>query len=79
MVQDTLRGSGPAAVPFFDQGKVVRLLDRLPGLEPGDQVAIDQILMILLSATRAGRTIRAGRLTSRGPWHAARYQAPLAA
>jgi hypothetical protein len=41
-------------VPYFDQGKVVRLLDRLPGLEPGDQVAIDQILMILLSATVLG-------------------------
>ena len=45
---------GAAAVPFFDQRKVVRLLDRLPTLEPGEQVAIDQILMLLLSATVLG-------------------------
>ena len=54
MVQDALRGSALRAVPYFDQGKVVRLLDRLPGLEPADQVAIDQILMVLLSATVLG-------------------------
>jgi asparagine synthase (glutamine-hydrolysing) len=54
MMQDALRGSALRQVPYFDQGKVVRLLDRLPGLEPGDQVAIDQILMILLSATVLG-------------------------
>jgi len=54
MMQDALRGSALRRVPYFDQGKVVRLLDRLPGLEPGDQVAIDQILMILLSATVLG-------------------------
>jgi len=54
MMQDALRGSALRQVPYFDQAKVVRLLDRLPGLEPGDQVAIDQILMILLSATVLG-------------------------
>jgi hypothetical protein len=30
------------------------MLDRLPGLEPGEQVAIDQILMTLLSACVLG-------------------------
>ena len=49
-------------MPFFDQAKVVRLLDRLPTLEPGEQVSIDQILMLLLSATRAGGAVRAGGL-----------------
>jgi asparagine synthase (glutamine-hydrolysing) len=51
MVQDSLRGSALRKVPYFDQAKVVRLLDGLPGLEPGEQVSIDQILMMLLSAS----------------------------
>ena len=54
MVQDALRGSAARQVPFFDQARIVRLLDRLPTLEPGEQVAIDQILMLLLSATVLG-------------------------
>ncbi|HET7600696.1 MAG TPA: asparagine synthase (glutamine-hydrolyzing) [Gemmatimonadales bacterium] len=54
MVQDTLRGSGLRRVPYIDQARVVRMLDRLPGLEPGEQVAIDQILMTLLSACVLG-------------------------
>ena len=41
-------------MPYFDQAKVVRLLDRLPGLESGEQVAFDQILMLLLSASVLG-------------------------
>ena len=41
-------------MPFFDQAKVVRLLDGLPALDPGEQVAIDQILMMLLSACVLG-------------------------
>ena len=45
---------GGAAVPFFDQARSCALLDRLPTLEPGEQVAIDQILMLLLSATVLG-------------------------
>jgi len=54
MVQDALRGSALRQVPYFDQAKVVRLLDRLPGLEAGEQVAFDQILMLLLSASVLG-------------------------
>ena len=54
MIQDALRGSGLKHVPFFDQPKVVQLLDRLPSLEPGDQVSIDQVLMLLLSASVLG-------------------------
>jgi asparagine synthase (glutamine-hydrolysing) len=48
-VHDTLRGSGLAAVPYFDQGKVITLLDRLPAMEEGARVAYDQILMQILS------------------------------
>jgi asparagine synthase (glutamine-hydrolysing) len=50
LVQDTLRGSAMAAVPFFDQGKVVRFLDGLPAMDESTRVAVDGLLMNLLSA-----------------------------
>jgi asparagine synthase (glutamine-hydrolysing) len=49
MVQDTLRGPGLAALPFFDRQKVVHLLDRLATMDEGSRVANDQVLMILVS------------------------------
>ncbi|HVC46459.1 MAG TPA: asparagine synthase (glutamine-hydrolyzing) [Terracidiphilus sp.] len=48
-VQDTLRGPGMAAVPFFDQKAVVGLLDSLPRMDTGARIANDQVLMVLLS------------------------------
>jgi len=48
-VQDTLRGATFASMPFFDQKRVIELLDRLPGMEVGAQTANDQVLMQLLS------------------------------
>jgi asparagine synthase (glutamine-hydrolysing) len=57
MVQDALRGSALARVPMVDQTKVVALLDRLPALETGEQVAFDQILMLLLSASMLGERL----------------------
>jgi len=54
LVQDALRGSALQRVPYFDQARVVGLLDRLPSLQPGEQVAADQILMVLLSACVLG-------------------------
>ncbi len=54
MVQDALRGSALRRIPYFDQGKVVDLLDRLPSLQQGEQVAMDQVLMLLLSAAELG-------------------------
>jgi asparagine synthase (glutamine-hydrolysing) len=50
MVQDTLRGSTLASLPFFDRQKVLGLLDRVDTMDEGSQVANDQILMILVSA-----------------------------
>jgi len=50
MVQDTLRGTTLGALPFFDQRKVVDLLDRVDTMDEGSRVANDQILMILVSA-----------------------------
>jgi asparagine synthase (glutamine-hydrolysing) len=49
-VQDRLRGSGLASIPFFDQSKVVGLLDRLHTMDESARVANDQILMFLASA-----------------------------
>ena len=57
MVHDTLRGSGLDRMPFVNKGKVVGLLDGLGGLEPGEQVSIDQILMILLSGCVLGERL----------------------
>jgi asparagine synthase (glutamine-hydrolysing) len=50
LVQETLRGSAMASLPFFDQSKVVLLLDSLPALSELDRSALDPALMILLSA-----------------------------
>jgi asparagine synthase (glutamine-hydrolysing) len=50
LVNDTLRGSTLAALPFFDQKKVVGLLDSIDTMDEGSRVANDQILMSLVSA-----------------------------
>jgi len=49
-VQDTLRGPILKSIPYFDQKKVVGLLDSLETMDEGAQVANDQVLMILVSA-----------------------------
>jgi asparagine synthase (glutamine-hydrolysing) len=49
-VQDTLRGPALAAIPFFDQKKVVELLDSLDTMDEAAQVANDQVLMLLVSS-----------------------------
>ena len=50
LVQDTLRGNVLAAIPYFDQRKVINLLDRVETLDEGKRVAFDQVLMNLVSA-----------------------------
>jgi len=49
-VQDTLRGPTLASMPFFDQKKVVRLLDRIDDMDDGGRIANDQSLMLITSA-----------------------------
>jgi asparagine synthase (glutamine-hydrolysing) len=49
-VQDTLRGPVLSSIPYFDQKKVVRLLDDLQAMDEGARVANDQVLMLLVSA-----------------------------
>jgi hypothetical protein len=39
-----------AAIPLFDQKKVIGLLDSLHTMDEGSRVANDPILMILMSA-----------------------------
>src|SRR5713226_3296681 len=50
LVHDTLRGPVLAAIPFFDQKRVIGLLDSLDKMDEGSRVANDQVLMLLLSA-----------------------------
>jgi asparagine synthase (glutamine-hydrolysing) len=49
-VQDTLRGPVLASIPYFDQSKVIDLLDRLETMDEGSRAANDQVLMLLVSA-----------------------------
>ena len=50
LMQDTLRGPILASLPFFDRRKVAGLLDTLPAMNDGDRTAVDQGLMLMLSA-----------------------------
>jgi asparagine synthase (glutamine-hydrolysing) len=50
MLQDTLRGDGLASIPFYNQKKVVALLDELPAMSNPDRVGWDPVLMSILSA-----------------------------
>jgi asparagine synthase (glutamine-hydrolysing) len=50
LVNDTLRGSVLASIPYFDQKKVVSLLDSLGTMDESGRVANDQVLMALVSA-----------------------------
>jgi len=43
-----------ASIPFFDQRKVIGLLDRVANMDERARVANDQILMMLTSAVPAG-------------------------
>jgi len=50
LVQDTLRSPVLGSIPFFDQKKVITLLDSLDGMDQGSRIANDQVLMTLVSA-----------------------------
>jgi asparagine synthase (glutamine-hydrolysing) len=50
LLQDTLRGPVLPSLPFFDQSKVVALLDELPTMDDRGRTAHDMPLMVLLSA-----------------------------
>jgi asparagine synthase (glutamine-hydrolysing) len=48
-VQDMLRGSVMGSIPYFDQKKIVAMLDRIGAMDAGTRTAYDQILMPLVS------------------------------
>ena len=50
-LQDTLRSVSFAAVPFFDQGRVLKLLDKLAEMSLSEKIAVDPVLNMMLSAT----------------------------
>jgi asparagine synthase (glutamine-hydrolysing) len=50
MLQDTLRGRVLASLPFYDQEKVIALLDRLPAMSDDERIGWDPVLMSVLSA-----------------------------
>jgi asparagine synthase (glutamine-hydrolysing) len=50
MMQDTLRGPVLASLPFYDQEKVVALLDQLSAMSDSDRMGWDPVLMSVLSA-----------------------------
>ncbi|MBY0359351.1 MAG: asparagine synthase (glutamine-hydrolyzing) [Candidatus Obscuribacterales bacterium] len=51
LVQEKLRSANFATIPFFNQQKIIALLDRLPAMPEAERSAIDPVLMIALSAT----------------------------
>ncbi|MDJ0618184.1 MAG: asparagine synthase (glutamine-hydrolyzing) [Calothrix sp. MO_192.B10] len=50
LIQDTLRGSTMASLPFYDQGAVIALLDKLPEMDHSARTSIDFVLIEILSA-----------------------------
>jgi len=50
VMQETLRGPQLAALPFYDQKKVIDLLDKLPQMPIPDRIGWDPVLMTVLSA-----------------------------
>jgi asparagine synthase (glutamine-hydrolysing) len=50
MMQDTMRGSALASLPFYDQKKVIALLDELPAMSDAERIGWDPILMSVFSA-----------------------------
>lgn len=49
-VQDTLRSPAMADVPFYNQSAIVKLLDSIPDMSEYQRLAIDPILMRIISA-----------------------------
>jgi asparagine synthase (glutamine-hydrolysing) len=49
LIQESLRSSAMASIPFFDQKTVIVLLDKLPTMTERQRIALDSTLLILLS------------------------------
>ena len=57
-VQDVLRSDELAALPFYDSGRLLAFLERVPAMSPEDRVASDPVLMMALSAAVLQRRFR---------------------
>ncbi len=51
LLNDSLRSQSFSSVPFFDQKKVVSLLENLPKLSEGERAALDPVFMMIVSAS----------------------------
>lgn len=49
LVQDTLRSQAMSAVPFFEHGAIVKLLDQLRHMSIAQRASLDPVLLMLLS------------------------------
>ncbi|MBW4647066.1 MAG: asparagine synthase (glutamine-hydrolyzing) [Goleter apudmare HA4340-LM2] len=49
LMQESLRSSVMASIPFFDQKTVIALLDKLPTMTERQRIALDSTLLMLLS------------------------------
>jgi asparagine synthase (glutamine-hydrolysing) len=51
LAQDTFRSKAFASNPFYDQAKVIRLLDQVPQMDRETQSAVDPLITVALSCT----------------------------
>ena len=49
-IQDTLRSSDMASVPFYNQAAIIQLLEQIPDMNEKQRIGIDPILMKMVSA-----------------------------
>jgi len=79
MMQDTLRGPVLASLPFYDQKKVIALLDQLPAMSDSDRVGWDPALMSVLSACVIQERFGLGSKIAENGCGAARESLPVKA
>ena len=51
LAQDTFRSNHFSHNPFYDQSKVIAMLDQIPKMDHESQAAVDPVLMMALSCT----------------------------
>jgi asparagine synthase (glutamine-hydrolysing) len=74
MLQDTLRGPVLGSLPFYDQKKVIALLDELPAMTDAERIGWDPVLMSVLSACviqqrRTGSATETKLCVRLAPWY----------
>jgi hypothetical protein len=59
-VRPRMRGDTPASMPFYNQKKVIALLDKIPAMPDADRVGWDPVLTSILSACVLQETFKLG-------------------